>query len=76
MLVILFLYEIGLCAQNVITTLVSIVNIIGGCGEGHLYDHLMRQAMLISDKEFCLTCDGQFLHHWFFDELVEFLHVF
>ena len=45
--------EIGLCAQNVITILSSIVNII----EGDIYDHLMSTQIfaLIMNKIFSST---------------------
>ena len=48
------LNEIGLRAQNMITSLGSIVNIFGREGGGDLYDHLVstRIFTLIMDKIF------------------------
>ena len=40
----MWLKEIGLCNHNMITILISIINII--MGEGILYDHLMSTRML------------------------------
>ena len=37
----------GLCAHNMITNLNSIVDIIGGGGEGGKYDHLMSMRIFI-----------------------------
>ena len=49
---IMWLEEIGLCAQNLITILGSMVNI--SLGEGELYDHLMSRRIftLIMNKIF------------------------
>ena len=50
----MFLNEVGTCAQNMITILSSIVNMIGGRRGGDLYHHVMSMRIfaLLMNKIF------------------------